>query len=86
MTYRLRRQLISTKFKINKSLCKLFIEPWAEYQRGFWVWNVGFAVGKSERQLNDWYRRRNNKRRRSLEKRMTGIDGFKPISQGWKNI
>lgn len=86
MTYRLRRQLISTKFKINKSLCKLFIEPWSEYQRGFWVWNVGFAVGKSERQLNDWYRRRKNKRRRSLEKRMTGIDGFKPISQGWKNI
>ena len=61
MTYRLRRQLISTKFKINKSLCKLFIEPWAEYQKGFWVWNVGFAVGKSERQLNDWYRRRKNK-------------------------
>ena len=86
MTYHVRRKLISTTFRINTSLCKLFIEPWGPYEKNFWVWNVGFAVGKSNRQLNDWYRRRKNKRRRSLEQRMTGFEGYKPISQGWKNI
>jgi len=66
MTYRVRRKLISSKFKINNQLCKVFLEPWYEQTNGFWGWNVGFAVGKSNRQLNDWYHGRKNKRRRSL--------------------
>ena len=72
MTYRVRRKLISTTFKINSTLCKLFIEPWGISQKNFWVWNVGFVIGKSNRQLNDWYTERRNKRARSITEKVTG--------------
>jgi hypothetical protein len=86
MTYRVRRKLISSKFKINNQLCKVFLEPWYEQANGFWGWNVGFAVGKSNRQLNDWYYGRKNKRRRSLHKHLTGCQGIKTISLGFKEV
>ena len=86
MTYRVRRKLISTKFKINKTLCKIIFEPWGEYTKGFWAWNVGFAVGKSNRQINDWYHKRKNKRWRSLHNKLTGLEGFKTISYGFKEV
>ena len=86
MTHRVRRKLISTKFKINSTLCKIFFEPWMEYLPGFWAWNVGFAVGKGNRQINDWYKKRKNKRYRSLNNKLTGLEGFKTISLGFKTV
>ena len=47
-------------------MCKVIIDPWCKLDNGFWAWNVGFAVGKSNRQINDWYHKRKNKRARSL--------------------
>ena len=86
MTYRVRRKLISTTFKINSTLCKLFIEPWGISQKNFWVWNVGFVIGKSNRQLNDWYTERRNKRARSITEKVTGKEGVTTITQGWKRV
>ena len=86
MTHRVRRQLITSTFNINDQLCKVFLEPWFKSELGFWVWNVGFAVGKSNRQLNDWYKRKKNKRRRSLHKHLTGYQGMHTISQGFKEV
>lgn len=86
MTYRVRRKLISSTFKVNQHLCKIFLEPWSAGQEGSMVWNVGFAVGKSRRQLNDWYHKRQNKRYRSLHKQLTGNTGIKTITKGFKEV
>lgn len=86
MTYRVRRKLISSKFKIKNQLCKVFLDPWFQQPDQFWAWNVGFAVGKSNRQLNDWYHGRKNKRRRSLHKHLTGCQGINTISLGFKEV
>ena len=32
----------------------------------FWMWHIGFAVGKSTRQVNDWYYMKQNKRARAV--------------------
>ena len=86
MTYRVRRKLISSTFKVNQHLCKIFLEPWTLDQNGGTVWNVGFAVGKSRRQLNDWYHKRRNKRYRSLHEQLTGTSGVKAIATGFKEV
>jgi len=86
MRQRIRRQLISTKFKLNKKLCKLFIDPWYTYEKGFWVWNVGFAIGKSNRQLNDWYNQRRNKRANAIRKKMSGPGDYRSFYQAWRRI
>lgn len=79
MTYRVRRHTTSRTFKVNGQLCKVFLEPCNEYEPGYWVWNFGFAIGKSRRQINDWYWKRKNKRCRSLTAKLTGKTGIKAI-------
>ena len=86
MTYRVCRHLTSSTFVVDGQLCKVFLEPQFEYRPGFWMWNVGFAVGKSRRQLNDWYYRKQNKRRRSLDARLTGKSGMKAFSSGVRTM
>ncbi len=86
MTYRPRRRTLSSTIRIGKHLCKVFIEPWDREEGIGVVWNVGFAVGKSRRQLNDWYHGRRNKRYRSLHKKMTGTEGFKTITRGFNEV
>ena len=86
MTYRVQRKFISSTFKVNGQLCKVFLEPLYQASNKFWTWNVGFAIGKSNRQLNDWYWRRKNKRARSLNKKLTGCQGIKTISLGFKEV
>ena len=66
MNYRVRRKFTSSKFYVDGQLCKIFLEPMTEFRPGFYLWNTGFAIGKSNRQLNDWYWKRKNKRARSL--------------------
>ena len=58
MTYRISRKNTSSTFRVGKQLCKVTFVPWYEYRPGYWIWNVGFAVGQSRRQLNDWYYKR----------------------------
>lgn len=86
MTYRVCRKFISSTFRVDGQLCKIFLDPMREYKPGFWVWNVGFAIGKSRRQLNDWYWQRRNKRRRSLTMHLTGRSGMKAIRRGFEEV
>jgi hypothetical protein len=87
MTYRAHRRTLTSTFKVGKHVCKVFLEPWSEEEGISGVlWNVGFAVGRSRRQVNDWYYHRRNKRFRSLNKQMTGTEGLKPISKGFKEV
>ena len=86
MTYHVCRHTTSSTFTVNNQLCKVFLEPIREYRPGFWIWNVGFAIGKSRRQINDWYWRRQNKRRRSLKKQLIGKSGLKAIAKGFQEV
>ena len=86
MTYRVRRKFTSTKFCIDDQICKVFLHPEHEYRKDCWFWKVGFAVGKSNRQLNDWFNEKKNKRARSIHKQMTGKTGMKAILRGFKEV
>ena len=86
MSYRICRHLTSSTFRVNGQLCKVFLEPVNEYKPGYWVWNLGFAVGKSRRQLNDWYHKKQNKRRRSLDRNLTGKSGMKAFATGVRTM
>ena len=86
MSYRVRRKFTSYKFCVNGQICKFFLEPIKEYLPGFYFWNVGFAIGKSNRQLNDWYRERKNKRATKIRRRLTGKSGIKPLSIAYRKM
>lgn len=86
MTYRVRRKFTSHTFKVNDQLCKVFFEPWHEYKKGYWLWNVGFAIGSSNRQLNDWFWKRKNKRWRSLHHQLVGKAGMLSIRMGFEHV
>ena len=86
MSKRIRRKSISNTFKIKGHLCKVILDRWCKLDSGFWLWNVGFAVGKSNRQINDWYHKRKNKRARSLKKQLTGKAGLQAIGKGWETV
>jgi hypothetical protein len=86
MTYRISRHLTSSTFRVNNQFCKVVLEPVEEYRPGYWLWNFGLAVGDSRRQLNDWYYRKQNKRRRSLDARLTGRGGMKAFSKGVRTM
>lgn len=86
MSYRRTRHSTSHTFKCKGQLCKIFLEPVFEYQPGFWMWNVGFAIGKSNRQLNDWYKRKRNKRYRSLNNKLTGTTTGAAILKAGKKV
>ena len=86
MTYRVRRKFTSSKFYIDDRICKIFFKPDKEYKKGYWRWKVGFAIGKSNRQLNDWWKDRVNKRARSINKKITGRTGMKAIRKGFQEV
>lgn len=86
MTYRVRRKFTSSTFKVNNQYCKVFLTPFQKTEKGFWYWNVGFAVGSSKRQLNDWYQERDNKRTRKINNQLTGKQGVKTISLAFKEV
>jgi len=81
-----RRKFTTYKFFVEGQICKVFFQPQKEFKKGFWIWNVGFAVGKSNRQLNDWYWKRKNKRSRSIHRQMTGRKGMKTVTIFFKEI
>ena len=86
MSKKLHRKSISNSFKIKGHLCKVILDPWCKLENGFYNWNVGFAVGKSNRQINDWYHKRKNRRARSLNRKLTGKVGLKLIAEGWYKV
>ena len=86
MTYRIRRQFTNSTFHVNGQLCQVFLDPIFINARGGIIWNVGFAVGKSRRQLNDWYKERKNKRARSVKGQMNGKSGMKAIIKGFEEV
>ncbi len=86
MSYRVRRKFTSSTFYIDDQICKIFFDPEKEYQKGYWFWKVGFVVGKSKRQLNDWFHDRKNKRTRSIMKKITGRTGMKAIRRGFQEV
>ena len=86
MTYRPHRRTLTSTIRVGKHLCKVFIKPWGKMPSGAVVWKVGFGVGKSRRQINDWYHVKQNRRRRSLHKHMTGTEGFKTIPRGFNEV
>ena len=67
-------------------MCKIFIDPKKEYRKGFYLWNVGFAVGKSNRQLNDWYKGKKNKRARTLQGKIVGKSGLRTIRKAYEEL
>ena len=81
-----RRKFTTYKFFVEGQLCKIFFQPHYEFKKGFWAWNVGFAVGKSNRQLNDWFNDRKNKRSRSLHKKITGKNGIKTYLKCFQGV
>jgi len=86
MSYRVSRKTTSNTFRVGDQLCRVTFFPWYEYQPGHWIWNVGFCVGKSRRQLNDWYHKRKNKRTRGITKKITGRAGIATISRGFQTV
>ena len=86
MTYRVRRKFTCSKFYIDNFLCKVFIKPLREYKKGYWQWEAGFVVGKSNRQMNDWFRDKQNKRARAVRNKMTGRVGMKAIKRGFEEV
>ena len=86
MTYRPHRRTLTSTIRVGNHLCKVFIKPWNQLSNGTMVWKVGFGVGKSRRQINDWYHVKQNRRRRSLHKHMTGTEGFKTIPRGFNEV
>lgn len=86
MSYRVRRHITSSTFSVNGQLCKVFLEPVTQHCPGHWTWNLGFAIGKSKRQLNDWYHKRKNKRTRGIDKHLTGKSGMKAFALGVKTM
>ena len=43
------------------------------------MWHIGFAVGKSTRQVNDWYYLKQNKRAKAVRRKITGKAGMKTV-------
>jgi len=86
MSYRITRHNTSSTFQVGEQLCKVTFTTWGEYKPGFWLWNVGFCVGGSRRQLNDWYRKRKNKRTRRITGRILGRSGLATISRGFQTV
>ena len=86
MTYRVSRKRSTTTFKINDQYCKVFLTPEFCFKKNHWVWRVGYAISKSKRQINDWYKNKKNKRANNLRSHLTGKGGFKSSSYGLKKV
>ena len=86
MSYRVRRKFTSTTFCIDGQLCKLFLKPESVFEKDFYLWNAALAVGKSNRQLNDWYHMRKNKRARSIQGKIVGRSGVKIIQKAYEKL
>lgn len=86
MTYKVCRKRSTTTFKINDQYCKIFFRPLKPWTDSSWIWEVSFAVSKSKRQINDWFKRRKNKRGRKLNEQLTGKSGIKTLTEAVRTV
>ena len=70
--YYRRRKFTTYKFFVEGQVGKVFLRRQKKWKDGFWMWHIGFAVGKSTRQVNDWYYMKQNKRARAVRRKITG--------------
>ena len=84
MTYRVCRKRSTTTFKINNQYCKVFLTPLRRWEGEYWIWQLSFAVSKSKRQINDWYKNKKNKSVLNLKNQITGRSGIKTITEGFR--
>ena len=84
--YYRRRKFTTYKFFVEGQVGKVFLRPPKKWKDGFWLWHIGFAVGKSTRQVNDWYYMKQNKRAKSVRHRITGKAGIKTVIEAIKGI
>ena len=84
MTYRI-PSLQALHLRLMDSFMVVLDPLWLNTHGGT-AWNVGFAVGKSRRQLNDWYNERKNRRARSVKNHMNGKSGMKAIIKGFEEV
>jgi hypothetical protein len=84
--YYRRRKFTTYKFFVEGQVGKVFLRPQKKWKDGFWLWHIGFAVGKSTRQVNDWYYMKQNKRAKSVRYRITGKAGIKTVIEAIKGI
>ena len=75
MTVRTRRRpMVFTKVFPNGQVLKVRFKPQMLVGQSC-VWNISSAIGKSHRQLNDWEKKRKNKRAKKLRNLMSGRVG-----------
>ena len=86
MTYKVCRKRSTTTFKINDQYCKIFFTPLKPWNGDYWMWDIGFAVSKSKRQLNDWYAKKKNKRTKKLTSQLTGKGGIRTLTEGLRTV
>ena len=61
----------------SKYVLKLWLKP--SYKVGnFYAWVASMCIGKSIRQINDWYNKRKNKRAKYLNSNLIGTFAMKP--------
>lgn len=75
MSLRTRRHKKTGKISLpTGTFLKVRLIPWLYTTNGC-VWLASMAVGRSNRQINDWMKRRKNVRARRLDMNLTGKDG-----------
>jgi hypothetical protein len=78
MSLRVKRRKKTGKiFLKDGTFLKVRLIPWLRTKNGC-VWLVSMAVSKSNRQVNDWLKRRGNTRVRRLDISLTGKSGNLP--------
>ena len=84
--YYRRRKFTTYKFFVVGQVGKVFLRRQKKWKDGFWMWHIGFAVGKSTRQVNDWYYMKQNKRAKAVKKKITGKAGTKCLIEGMRGV
>ena len=84
--YYRRRKFTTYKFFVEGQVGKVFLRRQKKWKDGFWLWHIGFAVGKSTRQVNDWYYMKQNKRAKAVRRKITGKAGMKTVLEAIKGI
>lgn len=71
-----RSKKIATIKTEDGTLFRIRTIPWMQIKEAnSYVWLVSMAVGKSNRQINDWMNKRQNKRSRQLSQKLNGKAG-----------
>ena len=70
------KKVVTTR--IGKYILKVRLSPWMFLGKNGVIWLASLAIGKSNRQINDWMMRKGNKRRYQMDTSLTGRFGMGP--------